>query len=81
MDIKIKTKEGFFLVDCTHKDIGLYLQNGKLNNIVAFGNNVQILGKYETETRAKEILDDIQNAIENGLKKQFSGIIIEMPSD
>lgn len=79
MDIKIRTQFKEFLIDCTHKDIGLYAQTGELKNIVALGNNVQVLGKYETEKRAEEILNSIQIAIENGFKRQSNGIIIEMP--
>lgn len=79
MDIKIRTQFKEFLIDCTHKDIGLYAQAGELKNIVALGNNVQVLGKYETEKRAEEILNSIQIAIEDGLKRQSNGIIIEMP--
>ncbi len=79
MDIKIRTQFKEFLIDCTHKDIGLYAQMGSLNNIVAFGNKLQVLGKYETEKRAEEILNSIQIAIEDGFKRQSNGIIIEMP--
>ena len=79
MDIKVRTQFKEFLIDCTHKDIGLYAQLGELKNIVALGKNVQVLGKYETEQRAEEILNSIQFAIEYGFKKQFNGIIIKMP--
>lgn len=81
MNVKIKTKTGISLIDCTNKDIGLYNQTGKdLQFIVAYeGTRPQVLGTYESEKRAQEILDEIEEVIDRGYKQGCSGIIIKMP--
>lgn len=84
MDIKVRTQTGVSLFDCTHKNIGLYGKNIKseLNYIVAGeGTQIEVLGQYENEERAEEILNAIQQAIENGFKQNKSGIIIQMPEN
>ena len=82
MNIKIKTRTGVSLIDCTNKDIGLYNKTGKdLRYIVAYGTNIQVLGEYETEKRSQEILDAIEGIIDNAYKKDCTGIIIEMPQE
>lgn len=81
MNIKIKTKTGVSLIDCTNKDIGIYGQTSKnLNIIVAYeGTRPQVLGIYESEQRAQEILDEIEQVIDKGYEKGCTGIIIKMP--
>ncbi len=84
MDIKVRTKTKVSLIDCTHKNIGIYGKSiqGELNYVVASqGDKVEILGEYESEKRAEEILNAIQQTIENGFKQNKSGIIIQMPEN
>ncbi len=84
MDIKIRTKTKVSLIDCTRKSLGLYGKsiNGELDCIAATsGERIEILGKYENEARAQEVLDQIQEIIETGLRGKKNGIIIQMPEN
>lgn len=84
MDIKVRTKTKVSLIDCTHKNIGIYGKRpqGELNYVVASqGDKVEILGEYESEERATEILNHIQGAIERAFKNEKKGIIIDMPEE
>ena len=84
MDIKVRTKTRVSLIDCTHKNIGLYGKSvqGELNYVVASqGDRVEILGEYKNEERAKRILNQIQAAIERAFENEKNGIIIEMPEE
>ena len=67
MDIKVRTKTKVSLIDCTHKNIGIYGKRpqGELNYVVASqGDKVEILGEYESEKRATEVLELIELSIE-----------------
>lgn len=82
MDIKIRTRTKVSLIECTRKNLGLYGKSasGPLNFVVAAeGDRVEVLGEYDTQLRAKEILDLIEDQIENALKRGISGIVIQMP--
>lgn len=83
MDIKIRTKTGVSLVDCTRKNLSLYGQKatGELNSIVAIGDRMEVvqLGEYETEKRAMEVLNLLEAVIDRGLKTKETGIVIKMP--
>ena len=84
MDIKVRTKTRVSLIDCTHKNIGLYGKSvqGELNYVVASqGDRVEILGEYKNEERARRILNQIQAAIEMAFDKEKHGIIIQMPQE
>ena len=80
MDIKVRTQTEVSLIDCSRKDIGV---SGKgLKYVVASeGDKVQVLGEYNDEKRALEIIDLIEKLIETSLDKNKSGIIIQMPKE
>lgn len=80
MDIKIRTKTKVSLIDCSRKDIGI---SGKgLKYVVASeGEKVQVLGEYEDEKRALEIINQIEATIEESLKNNKTGIVIAMPEE
>lgn len=84
MDIKVRTKTKVSLIDCTHKNIGIYGKRpqGELNYVVASqGDKVEILGEYESEERAAQILNQIQTAIERAFEIEKKGIVIQMPEE
>ena len=80
MDIKVRTQTEVSLIDCSRKDIGV---SGKgLKYVVASeGDKVQVLGEYNDEKRALEIIDQIERNIEASLDKNKSGIVIQMPKE
>lgn len=81
MDIKIRTKTKVSLIDCSRKNIGVYgRQANKLNFVVASeGEKVEVLGEYDDEKRALEIINQIEEIIEKSLDNNKSGIVITMP--
>lgn len=82
MDIKIRTKTKVSLIDCTRKNIGIYGRkpNEDLNFVVASeGEKIEVLGEYEDEKRALEIINQIEATIEESLKNNKTGIVIAMP--
>lgn len=81
MDIKVRTKTKVSLIDCSRKNIGLYGRKAnELNFVVASeGEKVEVLGEYEDEKRALEIIDQIEKIIEKSLEKDKSGVVIQMP--
>lgn len=84
MDIKVRTKTKVSLIDCTHKNIGIYGKRpqGELNYVVASqGDKVEILGEYESEKRATEVLELIELSIDQAFKLKEKGIIIHMPEE
>lgn len=82
MDIKVRTQSKVSLIDCSRKNIGIFGRkaNEELNYVVANeGEKVEVLGEYDDEKRALEIINQIERLIEDSLDKNKSGIIIQMP--
>lgn len=82
MDIKIRTKTKVSLIDCSRKNIGIYGRkpNGELNFVVASeGEKVEVLGEYDDEKRALEIINQIEEIIEKSLDQNKAGVVISMP--
>lgn len=80
MDIKVRTQTEVSLIDCSRKDIGI---SGKgLKYVVASeGDKVQVLGEYDDEKRALEIIDQIEETIKSSMKANKNGIVIQMPKE
>ena len=80
MDIKVRTQTEVSLIDCSRKDIGI---SGKgLKYVVASeGDKVQVLGEYNDEKRALEIIDQIEETIKSSMKANKNGIVIQMPKE
>jgi len=82
MDIKVRTQSKVSLIDCSRKNIGIFGRkaNEELNYVVANeGEKVEVLGEYDDEKRALEIINQIEKLIEDSLNKNKSGIVIQMP--
>lgn len=81
MDIRIVDEHNVSMVDCTNKDIILYARKSTqpLTCVAAFdGQRVQILAEGNTEEDAEKILMKIEQIIDDGYKKNKSGVVIQL---